>query len=162
MSEISELDGPELYLALIRKRITAWERAEPRSRTEHEQAEAFTRAFAELDAALKGGAGLPADWMQAKETGTKLTMADLARLAEEAERSPWTVVRREDLAIALDLAHLAPEAARQLAPGWREAEPRLVKVLGQDEDDPPSGSILKEKFGSHEVRLAKQPGESAL
>lgn len=66
MSEISELEGTELYLALIRKRITAWERAEPRSRTEHEQAEAFTRAFAELDAALGDGERLPLAWAKAK------------------------------------------------------------------------------------------------
>ena len=54
---------PDRLLELCRRRVTQWERAEPHSRTEHEQAEAFTRAFAELDAALSGDNGvLPQAW----------------------------------------------------------------------------------------------------
>jgi hypothetical protein len=62
MSEITDLDGPELYLVLCRNRISQWERAASGSRTEHEAAEGFTRAFAELDAVLKEGGLLPRDW----------------------------------------------------------------------------------------------------
>lgn len=54
-------------LELLNKRIVAWERAEPHSRTEHEQAEAFTRAFAELDAELRHGGKLPQAWARAKD-----------------------------------------------------------------------------------------------
>lgn len=67
MSEISELEGTELYLALCRRRITEWEVAEPHSRKEHEAAEAFTRAFAELDKALGDGERLPLAWARAKD-----------------------------------------------------------------------------------------------
>lgn len=69
MSEISDLEGPELYLALCRRRIAEWEEAPPRSRAEHEAAEAFTRTFAELDMALKAGAELPGGWLPAVPDG---------------------------------------------------------------------------------------------
>lgn len=68
MSEISDLDGTELYVALCRRRIREWEQAEVHSRREHEAAEGFTRAFAELDAALKDGGRLPLSWSRAKDT----------------------------------------------------------------------------------------------
>jgi hypothetical protein len=51
---------------LLERRIHAWEQAEPRSRREHEQAEAFTRAYAELDAALKDQGRLPRQWRGAQ------------------------------------------------------------------------------------------------
>lgn len=35
--------------------LVEWEQAEPRSRAEHEAAEAFTRAWAELDALMREG-----------------------------------------------------------------------------------------------------------
>jgi hypothetical protein len=66
MTEISELDGPDLYLVLCRRRIVEWERAKPMSRSEHEAAEAFTRAFAEMDAALSQAGELPQDWRNAR------------------------------------------------------------------------------------------------
>jgi hypothetical protein len=65
MSEISELEGVELYYALLTRRIEQWEQADT-LRKEREAAEAFTRAFAELDAALKDGGRLPAAWAEAK------------------------------------------------------------------------------------------------
>ena len=44
-------------------RILDWERAEPGSRREQEAAEAFTRAFSELDACLTDGtSALPPEW----------------------------------------------------------------------------------------------------
>jgi hypothetical protein len=66
MSELQEQDGTELYYLLLNKRVVNWERAETRSRAEHEQAEAFTRAWAEMDAALKDGGVLPRAWARAK------------------------------------------------------------------------------------------------
>ena len=68
MSTLEE-DGitTDRLLELCRQRITRWEKAEARSHTEHEQAEAFTRAFAELDAALRDGGRLPLEWAKAKD-----------------------------------------------------------------------------------------------
>lgn len=53
-------------LNLLRLRVRGWESADS-LRKERESAEAFTRAFAELDAALKDGARLPLDWAKAKD-----------------------------------------------------------------------------------------------
>lgn len=106
MSDISDLDGPELYLSLCRKRIRDWEQAPVSSRTEREAAEAFTRAFAELDAALSDGHRLPLAWAKAKDALISSNSPDGAGI-----------------------------------------------------DDPPGRSYLQERFGSHEVRLPKPPGE---
>lgn len=67
MSTLEE-DGitTDRLLELCRRRIVQWERADPHSRAETEAAEAFTRAFAELDVALKDGGRLPLEWMRAK------------------------------------------------------------------------------------------------
>jgi hypothetical protein len=52
-------------LAETSAQITEWEQTAPLSRPEHEAAEAFTRAFAELDALMKDGTELPpAAWME--------------------------------------------------------------------------------------------------
>ena len=69
MSTLEE-DGitTDRLLELCRQRIARWEKAEAHSRTEHEQAEAFTRAFAELDAALSEGALPPMAWLKARST----------------------------------------------------------------------------------------------
>jgi hypothetical protein len=62
MSTLDE-DGitTDRLLELMRKRISQWEKADS-IRAETEAAEAFTRAFAELDAALRDGGTLPAAW----------------------------------------------------------------------------------------------------
>lgn len=105
MSEISELEGTELYLALCRRRITEWEKADPRSRREHEAAEAFTRAFAELDAALSDGGNFPLDWVrswvqnlpQHITDGTKLAMAAdvLSSLGHEEVSAALRIIRTQ-------------------------------------------------------------------
>lgn len=65
MTEISDLEGTDLYLALCRRRVAEWEKAGS-LRRENEAAEAFTRAFAELDVALRDGGDLPGDWAGAR------------------------------------------------------------------------------------------------
>lgn len=50
----------------IREQITRWEGATPGSRDKRDAAEAFTRAFAELDAALRYGVALPDRWEEAR------------------------------------------------------------------------------------------------
>ena len=78
MSEISELEGNDLLLALLRRRIGVWEKAERGTRQEFEAAESFTRAFAELDLSLHTGGELPQEWREARkpdlpdETGSYL------------------------------------------------------------------------------------------
>lgn len=57
-------------LELCRRRVKNWEGAEPGGRREYEQAEAFTRAFAELDAALSDGGVLPSAWAGASHVIT--------------------------------------------------------------------------------------------
>lgn len=49
-------------LSRVKNSLITWEGAKAGSRAEWEAAEAFTRAFAELDDALRGGAELPAQW----------------------------------------------------------------------------------------------------
>jgi hypothetical protein len=50
-------------LAEARAQITEWEETEPRSNPEHQAAEAFTRAFAELDALMcEGKEPPPSAW----------------------------------------------------------------------------------------------------
>ena len=56
---------PDRLLELCRRRVDQWEKATSH-RQESEAAEAFTRAFAELDVALANGAQLPRDWRAAQ------------------------------------------------------------------------------------------------
>lgn len=59
---ITEQNPADRYWELCMRRIRAWELAPPNSRTEREQAEAFTRAFAELNEVLTHGGTLPGAW----------------------------------------------------------------------------------------------------
>ena len=61
-----------------RRQTILWEQAPPGSRAEFEAAEAGSRAGAELDAALSGGADLPVSWQLAK-------VLDEVRLRERIE-----------------------------------------------------------------------------
>lgn len=65
MTMATEISPADRYLELCERRVRLWEQAEGR-RDEHEQAEAFTRAFAELDATLREGGELPAAWAGAR------------------------------------------------------------------------------------------------
>ena len=65
----TEQNPADRYLELCMRRVRAWEQSAPMSRTEREQAEAFTRAFAELNAVLKDGGTLPRAWAGAQLPG---------------------------------------------------------------------------------------------
>lgn len=144
MSELSDLDGPELYLALCRKRITEWEQASG-PRREFEAAEAFTRAFAELDAALKAGAELPASWHPAIPDSApapgpdgiypvvEMFGAHSARISKEdgsvelldSQPGPWVTVMHADLEVLLDRV----QHQITLTPGERAAVERLSAAI---------------------------------
>jgi hypothetical protein len=76
MTMATEQSPADRYLELCRRRVSLWEQAGTR-REEHEQAEAFTRAFAELDATLREGGQLPSAWAGARipEDNRKDSMA---------------------------------------------------------------------------------------
>jgi hypothetical protein len=85
--------------------ITEWERTEPRSRPEHEAAEAFTRSFAELDALMREGkepppsawapgiGGMSTDYMLVKISDVSEV---LPRVEHQVSLTPWekAAVRR--------------------------------------------------------------------
>lgn len=66
MSELSELEGADRLVYLLDKRMHEWEQTPPRSRSEHEAAEGFTRLWAELKAHLRDGGTLPRVWAAAR------------------------------------------------------------------------------------------------
>lgn len=64
----TEQSPADRYLELCMRRVKMWEQADT-PRKEHEQAEAFTRAFAELNAVLTDGGELPRAWAAARRPG---------------------------------------------------------------------------------------------
>jgi hypothetical protein len=76
MTMETEHNPADRYLELCERRVRLWEQA-ANPRAEHEQSEAFTRAFAELSAHLKDGGTLPAAWAGARvpEDNRKDSMA---------------------------------------------------------------------------------------
>lgn len=57
----TEQSPADRYLELCMRRVELWEQATT-ARQEHEQSEAFTRAFAELHEVLSHGGTLPQAW----------------------------------------------------------------------------------------------------
>lgn len=74
----------------LSRRVRQWEAADPHSRLEYESAEAFTRAWAELDAFLLDGGQLPDAWRQGQislrqHLGSELQSANAVLMAQNAE-----------------------------------------------------------------------------
>ena len=139
MSTLDE-DGitTDRLLELLRKRIIQWEEATS-IRGETEAAEAFTRAFAELDEALKDGGKLPDEWRRSGGIPAA-PLRDLAR--------KWIGQVRENHTEEADLilGHV------------QQLHDILLDAGGAG---PPTGSLLQERFGSHEVRIPHKPGEDS-
>lgn len=73
-------------LAETMAQITEWEQAEPRSRVEHEAAEAFTRAFAELNAGLRDGTLTPpSGWVPVPSSTMLVTVSDMELILPRVE-----------------------------------------------------------------------------
>jgi hypothetical protein len=99
-------------LAEVRTQITEWEETEPRSNPEHQAAEAFTRAFAELDvlmcegkepppSAWAPGVSMAGDYMLVKVSD----MADvLPRVEHQISLTPWEKASVRRLREATDAA----------------------------------------------------------
>jgi hypothetical protein len=88
----------------VNAQMLEWEQTEPRSRPEHEAAEAFTRAWAELDALMREGKeSPPLEWMvYAVPLGSTYTVA-LVRdieLVLERVKNQVTLTPYEKAAVA--------------------------------------------------------------
>lgn len=71
---VTEEDTTDVLLAKIRTDIASWEDQGPLTSREHEASERMTRHFALLDAALKDGSPLPADWRRAPDVHWKCSL----------------------------------------------------------------------------------------
>jgi hypothetical protein len=102
--------------AEIIAQITEWERTEPRSRPEHEAAEAFTRAFAELDMLMREGSQPPpADWIPSAQGSAGVYMVVQTHDVE-------TVLGRVEHQVTLDPYEKA--SVKRLRAGTDEARQR--------------------------------------
>jgi hypothetical protein len=98
----------------VNAQMVEWEQAEPRSRPEHEAAEAFTRAWAELDALMRDGGPGPVKW----EISRPMLPATFAVVQTDDLEMVVDWVRRRGLrGEDVDRLRAAYEEAKTRAPG---------------------------------------------
>lgn len=160
---ITEQNPADRYWELCMRRIRAWELAPPNSRTEREQAEAFTRAFAELNEVLKDGGTLPREWARAKASMPlePIPASEMPRVITDdiALNMAATVLdAMDDHQAAQKLRAMLPEAEGRV---YGEPYQEAVGKWGKAEEDGTGISPVKELLGAHNVRLVHKAGEGS-
>jgi hypothetical protein len=164
---MTDPDMPEAdrYLELCERRVVLWERAET-PRQEHEQAEAFTRAFAELSAHLADGGVLPRKWARAKPSIPlePIPASEMPRIITDdiaLNMAADVLDAMEDHRTAQRLRAMLPEAEGRV---FGQPYQEQTGKWGSGQDDEETGQIwpVQELLGGHTVLVPKGNEDSAL